>query len=89
MGFESLVYDDQIGKASLVGAGMRSHPGVSARFFSALAGAGSVVAPSVMGPSYPSRFRPSAAPQTPSGGVRTATVRETVRGSRSRAGARG
>jgi aspartate kinase len=40
MGFESLLYDDRIGKISLVGAGMRSNPGVSARFFSALADAG-------------------------------------------------
>jgi aspartate kinase len=40
MGFESLIYDDHIGKISLVGAGMRSHPGVSATFFSALADAG-------------------------------------------------
>jgi aspartate kinase len=40
VGFESLRYDDQIGKVSLVGAGMRTHPGVSARFFSALADAG-------------------------------------------------
>ena len=31
---------DQIGKVSLVGAGMRTHPGVSATFFSALADAG-------------------------------------------------
>jgi aspartate kinase len=38
--FESLRYDDGIGKVSLIGAGMRSHPGVSARFFSALAAAG-------------------------------------------------
>ena len=30
-----LLYDDQIGKVSLVGAGMRSHPGVTAKFFSA------------------------------------------------------
>ena len=35
-----LVYDDRIGKVSLVGAGMRSNPGVTARFFSALADAG-------------------------------------------------
>ena len=35
-----LRYDDQIGKVSLVGAGMRSHPGVSATFFAALADAG-------------------------------------------------
>jgi aspartate kinase len=40
VGFESLRYDDGIGKVSLVGAGMRSHPGVSARFFGALAAAG-------------------------------------------------
>jgi aspartate kinase len=40
IGFESLQYDDQIGKVSLVGAGMRSHPGVSATFFEALAAAG-------------------------------------------------
>ena len=31
VGFESLRYDDGIGKVSLIGAGMRSHPGVSAR----------------------------------------------------------
>ena len=29
MGFESLLYDDHIGKVSLIGAGMRSHPGVT------------------------------------------------------------
>ena len=40
IGFESTVYDDQIGKVSLIGAAMRSHPGVSATFFSALAEAG-------------------------------------------------
>jgi aspartate kinase len=40
VGFESLLYDDHIGKVSLVGAGMRSHPGVSATFFGALADAG-------------------------------------------------
>jgi aspartate kinase len=40
IGFEGLLYNDQIGKVSLVGAGMRSHPGVTATFFSALAGAG-------------------------------------------------
>lgn len=40
VGFESLRYDDGIGKVSLIGAGMRSHPGVSARFFAALAEAG-------------------------------------------------
>ncbi len=40
VGFESLQYDDAVGKVSLVGAGMRSHPGVSATFFGALADAG-------------------------------------------------
>jgi aspartate kinase len=40
IGFDSLLYDDQIGKVSLIGAGMRSHPGVSARFFAALADTG-------------------------------------------------
>jgi aspartate kinase len=40
VGFESLRYDDQIGKISLVGAGMRSHPGVTAHFFESLSGAG-------------------------------------------------
>jgi len=37
IGFERQQYDDKIGKLSLIGAGMRSHPGVSATFFSALA----------------------------------------------------
>ncbi|MFC6007098.1 aspartate kinase [Angustibacter luteus] len=37
VGFAALQYDDQIGKVSLVGAGMRTHPGVSATFFEALA----------------------------------------------------
>ncbi len=40
IGFDSLLYDDHIGKVSLIGAGMRSHPGVSAKFFEALAEAG-------------------------------------------------
>jgi len=40
VGYDSLLYDDQIGKVSLIGAGMRSHPGVTARFFAALANAG-------------------------------------------------
>ncbi|HJE51768.1 MAG TPA: aspartate kinase [Tessaracoccus flavescens] len=39
VGFEELLYDDQIGKVSVVGVGMRSHPGVSATFFEALASA--------------------------------------------------
>jgi len=40
VGFDNLLYDDHIGKVSLVGAGMRTHPGVSATFFTALAEAG-------------------------------------------------
>jgi aspartate kinase len=40
VGYDELLYDDQIGKVSLVGAAMRSHPGISARFFSAIADAG-------------------------------------------------
>jgi aspartate kinase len=40
VGYEQLLYDDRIGKVSLVGAGMRTHPGISARFFAALAAAG-------------------------------------------------
>jgi len=40
IGFQDLLYNDRIGKVSLIGAGMRSHPGVSAKFFAALAGAG-------------------------------------------------
>ncbi len=40
IGFEALQWDDQVGKVSLVGAAMRSHPGVSATFFEALADAG-------------------------------------------------
>ena len=40
VGFEELLFDDHIGKLSLIGAGMRSHPGVSASFFAALAEAG-------------------------------------------------
>jgi aspartate kinase len=40
VGFGPLEYDDAIGKVSLVGAGMRTHPGVSATFFQALAAAG-------------------------------------------------
>ncbi len=40
VGFGSLLYDDRVGKVSLIGAGMRSHPGVSATFFGALADAG-------------------------------------------------
>lgn len=40
VGFSGLLFDDHIGKLSLVGAGMKSHPGVSARLFGALADAG-------------------------------------------------
>jgi aspartate kinase len=40
VGFDSLAYDDQIAKVSLIGAGMKSHPGVTAVFFEALAEAG-------------------------------------------------
>ncbi|MEU9284930.1 aspartate kinase [Streptomyces sp. NPDC048275] len=36
IGFDSLRYDDQIGKISLVGAGMKTNPGVTAGFFEAL-----------------------------------------------------
>jgi aspartate kinase len=36
IGFEALLYDDHIGKVSLIGAGMKSHPGVSRTFFAAL-----------------------------------------------------
>ena len=37
VGFEALLSDEHIGKVSLVGAGMKSHPGVTATFFEALA----------------------------------------------------
>jgi aspartate kinase len=40
IGFTSIQYDDQIGKLSLIGAGMRSHPGVTATFFACLSEAG-------------------------------------------------
>lgn len=40
IGYEKLLFDDQVGKVSLIGAGMRSHPGITAKFFSALASAG-------------------------------------------------
>ncbi len=38
--YADLRFDDTIGKIALVGAGMKSHPGVSAKFFGALAEAG-------------------------------------------------
>ena len=40
VGFASILYDDTIGKLSLVGAGMRSNPGVTATFFAAMSDAG-------------------------------------------------
>ncbi|PXY31246.1 aspartate kinase [Prauserella muralis] len=40
LGFSAVLYDDHVGKVSLVGAGMRSHPGVTASFCEALAKAG-------------------------------------------------
>ncbi|OYN92664.1 aspartate kinase [Parenemella sanctibonifatiensis] len=40
VGFKEVLYNDQIGKVSVVGVGMRSHPGVTARFFTALGEAG-------------------------------------------------
>ncbi|MUK01517.1 aspartate kinase [Vibrio cholerae] len=40
VGFESVEYNEKIGKLSLIGAGMRSNPGVSYRFFRALSDAG-------------------------------------------------
>ena len=36
IGFADLLYDDEVGKVSLVGAGMRNHPGVTATFCEAL-----------------------------------------------------
>ena len=40
VGFENITYDDEIGKLSVVGAGMKTSSGVSARLFGALAKAG-------------------------------------------------
>ncbi|AXK46228.1 aspartate kinase [Brachybacterium saurashtrense] len=40
IGYTEVRYNDQIGKVSIVGAGMRSHPGVSATLFRALGEAG-------------------------------------------------
>ena len=40
VGFASIQYDDQLGKLSLIGAGMRSHPGITATFFGAMSEAG-------------------------------------------------
>lgn len=40
IGFAEVLYDDRVGKVSLIGAGMRSHPGVTATFCEALAEVG-------------------------------------------------
>ncbi|GAA0264083.1 aspartate kinase [Cryptosporangium japonicum] len=40
IGFDRLIFDEHIGKVSVVGAGMRSHPGVIASFCEALAKVG-------------------------------------------------
>jgi aspartate kinase len=40
VGFQNLIHDDQIGKLSVVGAGMRTHSGVSAVLFEALSAGG-------------------------------------------------
>ncbi|MEL4358332.1 MULTISPECIES: aspartate kinase [unclassified Luteococcus] len=39
IGFQELLYDDRIGKVSVIGVGMRSHPGVTAKFFRSLSDA--------------------------------------------------
>lgn len=40
IGFSEVVLDEEVGKVSLVGAGMRNHPGVTATFCEALSNAG-------------------------------------------------
>jgi aspartate kinase len=40
IGFDEVFYDSNVGKVSLIGAGMRSHPGVTALFCESLAKAG-------------------------------------------------
>jgi len=40
IGFGEIIHDDEVGKVSLVGAGMRNHPGVTATFCEALSTAG-------------------------------------------------
>ena len=37
IGFEDVLYDDSIGKVSLIGAGMRSHPGIASQMLRTLA----------------------------------------------------
>ncbi|MDO9378202.1 MAG: aspartate kinase [Nocardioidaceae bacterium] len=40
VGYEQIQFDDAVGKISLVGAGMRTEPGITARFFKAISEAG-------------------------------------------------
>ena len=40
IGFREVIADEKIGKLSIVGVGMRSHPGVAAKMFETLADAG-------------------------------------------------
>jgi aspartate kinase len=40
IGYAELIHDEEVGKVSLVGAGMRNHPGVTATFCEALSAAG-------------------------------------------------
>jgi aspartate kinase len=40
IGFGELIHDEEIGKVSLIGGGMRNHPGVTATFCEALSSAG-------------------------------------------------
>ena len=40
VGYREVIADEKIGKLSIVGVGMRSHSGVAARMFEALAAAG-------------------------------------------------
>ena len=40
LGFEEVIYNESVGKLSLVGAGMKTNPGVSFTFFEALSAAG-------------------------------------------------
>jgi aspartate kinase len=40
IGFRQVIADEEIGKLSIVGVGMRSHPGVAAKMFESLAQAG-------------------------------------------------
>ena len=40
IGFRQVIADEKIGKLSIVGVGMRSHPGVAAKMFETLAQAG-------------------------------------------------